>query len=244
MSKRRRGERRPPSATQRGRPRTRCCAPTTWSPATCRASTSSTAPTCTSDEGELVGIIGPNGAGKSTLLKALFGLVQVRSGTVTLRGEDITGLKANQLVSPGRRLRPADQQRVPLAHHRGEPADGRVPGPRAFKERFDFVAGLFPRSGRPPQAARGLAVRRRAADGGDGPRADDGAVGAAAGRAVRRPVPRPAGRGVHPHPADQPGRRLGGHGRAERPPLPADLSTAATCSTRAATPTPAPASRS
>ena len=33
--------------------------------------------------GELVGIIGPNGAGKSTLLKSLFGLVKVRSGSVT-----------------------------------------------------------------------------------------------------------------------------------------------------------------
>ena len=41
-------------------------------------------------ENELVGIIGPNGAGKSTLLKALFGLVKINSGTVTLKGEDIT----------------------------------------------------------------------------------------------------------------------------------------------------------
>ena len=51
--------------------------------------------------GELVGIIGPNGAGKSTLLKAIFGLVQVRSGSVTLGGEDITNLKANTLVARG-----------------------------------------------------------------------------------------------------------------------------------------------
>ena len=41
--------------------------------------------------GEIVGIIGPNGAGKSTLLKAMFGLVRVHAGTVTLRDEDITG---------------------------------------------------------------------------------------------------------------------------------------------------------
>jgi len=37
-------------------------------------------------KGELVGIIGPNGAGKSTLLKALFGLVKVREGNVSLSG--------------------------------------------------------------------------------------------------------------------------------------------------------------
>ncbi|WP_206360733.1 ATP-binding cassette domain-containing protein, partial [Pseudomonas viridiflava] len=40
--------------------------------------------------GELIGIIGPNGAGKSTLLKALFGLVSIREGSVTLQGDDIT----------------------------------------------------------------------------------------------------------------------------------------------------------
>src|SRR3978361_2170634 len=51
--------------------------------------------------GELIGIIGPNGAGKSTLLKALFGLVNVRSGSVTLKGENITGHKANKLVQAG-----------------------------------------------------------------------------------------------------------------------------------------------
>ena len=51
--------------------------------------------------GELIGIIGPNGAGKSTLLKALFGLVPVRSGKVTLDGQDITNQKANKLVQTG-----------------------------------------------------------------------------------------------------------------------------------------------
>ncbi|MBK0296553.1 ATP-binding cassette domain-containing protein, partial [Bacillus sp. S34] len=51
--------------------------------------------------GELIGIIGPNGAGKSTLLKALFGLVSIREGSVTLQGEDITNLKANKLVQAG-----------------------------------------------------------------------------------------------------------------------------------------------
>ena len=38
------------------------------------------------DKGELIGIIGPNGAGKSTLLKAIFGLVKVREGSITLNG--------------------------------------------------------------------------------------------------------------------------------------------------------------
>ncbi|MGA1436987.1 MAG: ATP-binding cassette domain-containing protein, partial [Ilumatobacteraceae bacterium] len=52
-------------------------------------------------EGELVGIVGPNGAGKSSLVKAMFGLGNVRKGSVQLRGEDITNLKAHSLVSRG-----------------------------------------------------------------------------------------------------------------------------------------------
>jgi branched-chain amino acid transport system ATP-binding protein len=52
-------------------------------------------------DGELIGIIGPNGAGKSTMLKALFGLIKVTSGAVYYRGDDVTGQKANTLVSKG-----------------------------------------------------------------------------------------------------------------------------------------------
>ncbi|PJI52371.1 hypothetical protein CTI14_43435, partial [Methylobacterium radiotolerans] len=52
-------------------------------------------------KGELIGIIGRTGAGKSTLLKARFGLVKVHSGSVVVRGQDLTGLKANKLVSRG-----------------------------------------------------------------------------------------------------------------------------------------------
>ena len=51
--------------------------------------------------GELVGIIGPNGAGKSTLVKAIFGLVAVRKGLVTLEGDDISNLAAHELVARG-----------------------------------------------------------------------------------------------------------------------------------------------
>ncbi|HEY5183754.1 MAG TPA: ABC transporter ATP-binding protein [Actinomycetes bacterium] len=94
--------------------------------------------------GELVGIIGPNGAGKSTLLKALFGLVKVTTGTVTLAGEDITGLKANKLVHKGIGFVPQTNNVFPSLTIEENLQMGLYQAPKRFAERFEFVAGLFP----------------------------------------------------------------------------------------------------
>ncbi len=99
------------------------------------------------NEGELVGIIGPNGAGKSTLLKALFGLVKVTSGTVTLRGEDITGLKANKLVGQGVGFVPQTNNVFPSLTIAENMQMGAYQSPKRFKDRFDFVTSLFPTLG-------------------------------------------------------------------------------------------------
>src|SRR5579885_456556 len=52
-------------------------------------------------EGEVVSIIGSNGAGKSTLLRTISGLIRARTGTIKLRGEDITSTPADQIVRQG-----------------------------------------------------------------------------------------------------------------------------------------------
>jgi neutral amino acid transport system ATP-binding protein len=51
--------------------------------------------------GELVAIIGPNGAGKSTLAKTVFGLLTPHQGHITFKGENIAGLKSDQIVPKG-----------------------------------------------------------------------------------------------------------------------------------------------
>ena len=58
--------------------------------------------------GEVVVIVGPNGAGKSTAMKALFGLVAIRQGRVSLRGEDITNAAPEELVRKGMAFVPQD----------------------------------------------------------------------------------------------------------------------------------------
>jgi ABC-type branched-subunit amino acid transport system ATPase component len=51
--------------------------------------------------GEIVTIVGPNGAGKSTLLKAVVGMIPALAGHVSLGGEDITNMSADQLARRG-----------------------------------------------------------------------------------------------------------------------------------------------
>jgi len=97
--------------------------------------------------GELVGIIGPNGAGKSTLLKALFGLVTVHAGTVRLRGDDITNLRADQLVTRGIGFVPQTNNVFPSLTIEENLQMGCYQQPKRFAERFAFVTDLFPRLG-------------------------------------------------------------------------------------------------
>ena len=52
-------------------------------------------------EGDFFALLGPNGAGKSTAMKAMFGMLDVRSGHVMLDGEDITALSPQQRVVKG-----------------------------------------------------------------------------------------------------------------------------------------------
>jgi len=51
--------------------------------------------------GEIAVIVGPNGAGKSTAMKALFGMLDVRSGQVLLDGQDISALSPQDRVRQG-----------------------------------------------------------------------------------------------------------------------------------------------
>jgi branched-chain amino acid transport system ATP-binding protein len=53
------------------------------------------------DRGEIAVIVGPNGAGKSTAMKAVFGMLNLRQGSVRLDGQDITGLSPQARVREG-----------------------------------------------------------------------------------------------------------------------------------------------
>lgn len=51
------------------------------------------------DKGQIAVVVGPNGAGKSTAMKALFGMLSLRAGSVTLDGRDITSMSPQDRVA-------------------------------------------------------------------------------------------------------------------------------------------------
>jgi branched-chain amino acid transport system ATP-binding protein len=53
------------------------------------------------NRGEILGLIGPNGAGKTTLFNLISGAQPLSSGTIGFNGENITGLKPNQVCKRG-----------------------------------------------------------------------------------------------------------------------------------------------
>jgi len=95
------------------------------------------------NEGELIGIIGPNGAGKSTLLKAIFGQVNVREGGIFLKGENITGLKANKLVAKGVGFVPQNNNVFPSLTIEENLQMGVFQNPDMYEEGLELVTGLF-----------------------------------------------------------------------------------------------------
>ena len=53
------------------------------------------------DRGEIVAILGPNGAGKSTAMKAMLGLLNLKSGSVVIDGQEISKLSPQDRVKKG-----------------------------------------------------------------------------------------------------------------------------------------------
>ncbi len=102
----------------------------------------------TARDGELIGIIGPNGAGKSTLLKSIFGLVKVRSGKISLYGDEITNFKANKLVAKGVGFVPQTNNVFPTLTIEENLQMGIFLRPKEFAHRRDFVVSIFPELGK------------------------------------------------------------------------------------------------
>ncbi len=96
------------------------------------------------EAGEIVVVVGPNGAGKSTAMKALFGLVNVRSGRVTLDAEDISRLAPNKIVRRGICYVPQEANVFPSLTVRENLEMGAFIRRDDFRAQADRVFELFP----------------------------------------------------------------------------------------------------
>jgi len=95
--------------------------------------------------GEIVAMIGPNGAGKSTALKAVFGMVDMKSGDMFFDGESIRTLRPDEhvargvsLVPEGRHLFPTMTVMENLEMGAFQRRDGNI------KSEIENVLNLFP----------------------------------------------------------------------------------------------------
>ncbi|HSG36110.1 MAG TPA: ABC transporter ATP-binding protein [Paracoccaceae bacterium] len=94
--------------------------------------------------GEIAVIVGPNGAGKSTAMKAIFGMLNVRSGSVRLAGEDITALSPQDRVIKGMGFVPQVRNIFPSMTVEENLEMGAFIRRDDFRETMEQVYHLFP----------------------------------------------------------------------------------------------------
>jgi neutral amino acid transport system ATP-binding protein len=105
---------------------------------------------------EIVVVVGPNGAGKSTLMKAIFGLLQPKSGRVLISAKSISGLRPSAVARLGVGYVPQRGNVFPSLTVAENLEIGLSAAPqKSLSRRLEAIYALFPR----------LAERRRQAVG-------------------------------------------------------------------------------
>ncbi len=94
--------------------------------------------------GEIAVIVGPNGAGKSTAMKAVFGMLNIRKGSVRLDGEDITDLTPQARVLKGMGFVPQTSNIFPSLTVEENLEMGAYTRQDDFSDTMEQVFTLFP----------------------------------------------------------------------------------------------------
>ena len=174
-------------------------------------------------EGEVLALLGRNGTGKTTLINSIVGVTRRFGGTIRARRPRHHHAAAGPAGPRRDRLGAAGEKYLPLADGRREHDRGGAAGAVDRRQGLRNVSAIERTQGKFRQSA----LRRRAADAGDRPRADAQSEIAAARRADRG-TGADRGRGAAGGARDHhPGRRgLYHHRRAECPENPSDWPTA------------------
>jgi branched-chain amino acid transport system ATP-binding protein len=113
--------------------------------------------------GSLTAILGPNGAGKSTFVKAIAGIVPVFGGSARLLGQELVGLKPNQIVRKGMAFVPQTENIFATLSIRENLQIAAAILPRERRqERIEAMFAMFPAlADRPGRAAGALSGGQR-----------------------------------------------------------------------------------
>ena len=95
------------------------------------------------NEGEIVALLGRNGMGKSTTLKSIIGLVKPKSGTVTFKGENVTGLPPFRVAKAGIAYVPEERRIFPQLSVMDNLEMGIKGGKQSTKEGIWTVERIF-----------------------------------------------------------------------------------------------------
>ena len=119
-------------------------------------------------QNEIVTIIGANGAGKTTLLNAIIGIQRLKGG-LTFDARDLTRLEIEDRVATGLCLVPEHRELFGTMPVEDNLLLGgfRIKAAQSARDAGEGVRAVPAPEGAPPPAGR-HAVRRRAADAGDG----------------------------------------------------------------------------
>lgn len=91
-------------------------------------------------------VIGPNGAGKSTVFKAIFGLLNIHSGRITLDGKEVTRKPARDMIAHGVTYVPQGRNVVPQlsVYHNLELGGITADDQAKVRQRIEAVMDQFP----------------------------------------------------------------------------------------------------
>ena len=122
--------------------------------------------------GRLLGLLGRNGAGKTTCMSAIMGFLKPRRGSISCSARRSRGSRPRAIARKGIGLVPQGRRmfRSLTVRENLQVAGAAQANNDAWTLRQSHA--LFPRLEERERAGRGLALRRRAADAGDRPRAD------------------------------------------------------------------------
>ncbi|WP_425487796.1 ABC transporter ATP-binding protein [Natronomonas salina] len=98
----------------------------------------------TVEAGEIVGVIGKNGVGKTTLLKTVIGILEPTHGTVTYRGEDLTGASSDVRARAGMGYIPQGRDVFPKLTVEQNLRMGELVNDESSTKLYDEMYDLFP----------------------------------------------------------------------------------------------------